>query len=63
MMLGRSRGIVPDEDGSADARSVAQEALDLYGQARERLREGDLAGYDSIQREIEELLRSAVAEE
>jgi len=42
MMLGRSRGIVPDEDGSADARSVAQEALDLYGQARERLREGDL---------------------
>ena len=40
-----------------------QEALDLYGQARERLREGDLAGYDSIQREIEELLRSAVAEE
>jgi uncharacterized membrane protein (UPF0182 family) len=60
---GEIKGIVPDEDGSADARSVAQEALDLYGQARERLREGDLAGYDSIQREIEELLRSAVAEE
>jgi uncharacterized membrane protein (UPF0182 family) len=56
-------GGAPDGDGPADARKVARDALDLYEQARERLRAGDLAGYDSIQREIEELLRSMADEE
>jgi hypothetical protein len=41
----------------------AREALDLYQKAQERLRAGDLAGYDRIQKQLEQALKSMASEE
>ncbi len=52
-----------DSDELGNTRELAHQALKLYQQARDRLKDGDLAGYDSIQRELEDLLESMATEE
>lgn len=54
-------GEVPGQDSAAQDRQdgpSAGAALDLYRRAQERLREGDLAGYDKLQRQLEQMLKS-----
>jgi len=52
-----------DQAADRQARPSAGAALDLYRKAQERLREGGLAGYDRIQRQLEQVLRSMAGEE
>jgi len=52
-----------DQAADRQAGPSAGAALDLYRKAQERLREGDLAGYDRLQRQLEQVLRSMADEE
>ena len=52
-----------DQAVDRQAGPSAGAALDLYRKAQERLREGDLAGYDRLQRQLEQVLRSMADEE
>ncbi len=57
---------MPGQAGQSVDRQVSQSAgaaLDLYRKAQERLREGDLAGYDKYQRQLEQVLKSMAGEE
>ena len=52
-----------DQAVDRQAGPSAGAALDLYRKAQERLREGDLAGYERLQRQLEQVLRSMAGEE
>ncbi|OPZ50244.1 MAG: hypothetical protein BWY92_00973 [Firmicutes bacterium ADurb.BinA052] len=52
-----------DQAADRQAGPSAGAALDLYRKAQERLREGDLAGYDRLQKQLEQVLKSMANED
>jgi hypothetical protein len=58
-------GLSDQVDRAADMQTgpSAGAALDLYRKAQERLREGDLAGYDRLQKQLEQVLKSMADED